>query len=286
MTYPLINGATINDDDQGATVGIDLARAGPAQIKSALLADGAGPLELGAPAVRVSINPPGMDLVSEGQSFIRYQHFIRPAGTDLVTAGPAGLSVVLRAEGAVALELGEPRVRSGVDVALKAFGIDLVRQGYHSIMLAQPAPNIVLQAASARPLVLGAPSVNSATVVLQAGGAMALQLGMPTSHVSLGASGARPLELGTPAVAFRLRAAGAAPLELGAPTVAGAMRLEGIDLARAGMARMVSGVNALAAAGAWPLELGAPGRHAITLHARQSFPLALGRPSIDRGSAC
>ena len=207
-------------------------------------------------------------------------------GIDLVSAGQVMAVSVLLPAGAVPLEFGQHRVRSGTDVALKVPGQDLVRAGIHGMLVAQPAPSVLMQAEGAYPLEVGEPGVAGGTITLQAAGAAPLEMGVPAAGMTLSVEGARPLELGVPEAQVRLEAVGARALEVGTPSLASGLKLEGLDLVRAGVPSIVLGAGVLSAAGAWPLELGEPGMPTVMLQARQAFPLSVGRPWIDRGSAC
>ncbi|WP_270175213.1 hypothetical protein [Diaphorobacter sp. ED-3] len=286
MSYPLINGSTINGADTAGTEGIDLVSGGQALAVSLLLVGDATPLEMGVVAVKVAIQPSGVDLVAAGQAQLRYNQALQPAGIDLVQPGQASMSQQLAVDGAVPLEIGQHRVRSGTDVAVKVSGLDLVRTEFHSMIVAQPAPNVTLQADGAYPLEVGEPEVAAGTIALQASGAAPLELGVPAAVVTLGAAGAQPLELGSPGSAVVLGAASSRPLEMGTPSLAFGIQMEGLDLVRAGAPSIGLGVGALSVAGAWPLELGEPGMPTVMLQARQAFPLAVGQPWIDRGTAC
>ncbi|MGB3881984.1 MAG: hypothetical protein WA955_15550 [Diaphorobacter nitroreducens] len=286
MGYGLINGAAINGADTQTTEGIDLVSAGQVTAASVLLPAGATPLEMGAPSVQIVIHPSGMDLVTAGQAQLRYNQALQPAGIELITSGQAAIAQQLLAAGAVPLEFGQHRVRSGTDVALKVPGQDLVRGGIHGMLVAQPAPNIVMLAEGAYPLEVGEPAVAGGTITLQAAGATPLEMGAPAAGMTLSAVGARPLELGVPETQVRLDAAGARALEVGTPSLASGIKLEGLDLVRAGVPSIGLGAGVLSAAGAWPLELGEPGMPTVMLQARQAFSLSVGQPWIDRGSAC
>lgn len=287
MSYPLVNGAAINSDEAQGTEGIDLVAAGRARASSVILAVGASALEVGSPAVFVRILPVGINMVRTGQALIQANQSARPAGIDLAAAGQARTRVRLLPNGAEPLELGSLRARIGTDIALRPVGMALVRTEYHAVSNAQPNPNVGLQARGAHPLELGAPALASASMLLQAAGASPLQIGAPGSKLSLSASGARPLELGGPVLGLRLNAAGARPMEVGTPGVVRfTIMVPGTDLVRSSAASLLQGGSALFAAGARPLEMGSPGMPSIALHARAAFPLEIGRPMMDRGSAC
>ncbi|MXN31497.1 hypothetical protein [Delftia sp. CH05] len=287
MSYPLINGAAINAEEAGeATVGIDLVTSGQAIARPALLPAGALPMELGAPRAALALRPAGLDLVTSGQAIARYNTALRPPGIDLVSSGQAVAMPMLEAQGAQALELGAPRVRNGLDVALVIDGLDLVRTDFAVITLDQVAPDQVVQARSARPLELGVPAAQPGAVTVQPAGAQPMALGMPGAGTRLQAQGAHPLEIGMPAAGIRLQAGAARPLGLGAPSVGVALRVDGIDLVRGGTASIALPTAQLLAASVYVLELGSPGLPSTTVRARAGFPLQLGMPAVARENTC
>jgi hypothetical protein len=121
---------------------------------------------------------------------------------------------------------------------------------------------------------------------VQAVSAQPLVLGAPGAGIRLQAQGAQALELGMPAAGTRIQAGSARPLELGVPTVAVALVVEGIDLVRAGAARIELPTAQLLAASAYVLELGTPGLPSTTIRARAGFPLQLGMPAVARENTC
>jgi len=286
MAYPLINGAVINGEDAVETKGIDLVRAGHYLAVNVGLVAGFAPLELGTPSAKLSIRPPGLDLVRTATHSIRYNQALKPPGLDLVTAGTANTHSTLYALGASPLELGTPRVKTGVDVELVVGGMDLVRTAQHGILPALTPDNKVLMVAGKSALELGEPRIELKKITITAQGYAPLELGSPSAGQALQVAGASPMELGTPSVATTIKAKGASPMELGTPSVSVSLGHSGIDLVRAGKTSVRSADAALQVAGAAPLELGQPGTVAITLYARPFIALELGTPRIDRGTAC
>lgn len=287
MSYPLINGAAINEsDEEVVTEGIDLVQAGHHLAVNVGLVAGFAPLELGEPSVKLSIRPPGLELVSAGQHSIRYNQALKLPGLDFVSAGTVSTHSTLYALGASPLELGSPRVKTGVDVELVVGGMDLVRTAQHGILPGLKPDNKVLMVAGKSALELGDPQIVLKTITVTAQGFAPMELGTPSAGQSLQVAGASPMELGTPSVVTTLKAKGASPLELGTPSVSVSLGHSGIDLVRAGKASMHSGDGVLQVAGAAPLELGQPEPVAITLYARPFIALELGTPRIDRGTAC
>lgn len=160
--------------------GIDLVTGGQAMAEMVLEAQGAQPLELGAPRVRngldASLGIEGLDLVRTDFAVIALEQ-VAP-------------DQVVQARSGRPLEMGTPEARPGA---------------------------VTVQVVSAQPLVLGAPG---AGIRLQAQGAQALELGMPAAGIRLQASAARPLELGVPTVAVALQVEGIDLVRAGTASIA------------------------------------------------------------------
>lgn len=288
MSYPLINGTTINGEEaQGSlTIGIDLAKAGIPKAVVAARAVGVVGLSLGQAMVRAALLPPGVDLATSGQHIAKFNTSLKPPGLDLVRTMPAAVILKPRAPGLLALEFGALKVQLGIDVALDLAGLELARGGLHSALAGQQGSNVVVQARSARALQMGSPRAALAAIQVTAPGKTALSLGVPGVRSDLLASGGYPLEPGVP----QLRAVAAAPgrraLDLGEPAVVLQMSVGGLDLARTGRPSLRSSAVLLEAAGAVALQLGMPSVGALTVRARPGFALELGSLSVLRESTC
>jgi hypothetical protein len=287
MSYPLVNGSAINgDDEEASTEGIDLVQPGHHLAVRVGLVAGAQPLETGVPSVNLSLKPPGMDLVRSGAHSIRYNAALKPPGLDLASAGTAQTHSTIYANGAVGLELGAARVKTGVDVELVIGGVELVRVALHGILLALTPANLALEVTGSTVLALGVPRAVAKPITLLTQGYAPLQLGLPRAAQALPVAGASPLDLGTPRVATVVKAKGSSALVLGAPSITVRLGHSGIDLVQLGPAGVRSGSNVLLPAGAAALELGQPGGVGAKLFARAHIALELGAPRIDRGNAC
>lgn len=287
MSYPLINGAAINAEEGGLQLfGLDLVTAGMATAAELVTAGDHTPLELGDPTVMHAIGVGGIDLVSSGTHTGLFNALLQPPGMDLVTAGIGSAAITAFADGAQAFEFGDHRAQIGQDVEIIAEGIDLVREGYHSALAAQPGPIVVAEATSFFPLELGAPAIARSASEVQAQEAYPLSMGVPALAVTLAAQSYYPLEMGQANTAFAASVASARPLEYGEPVVAFALSPSGVDLVRVGTHGTDVAGAVVEMQGAHVLEIGTPGTPTFIAYARQSFPMQVGTPSISRGATC
>ncbi|KQO38086.1 hypothetical protein ASF19_20135 [Acidovorax sp. Leaf84] len=291
MSFPSINGAAINSEEGGDVAvrpaGLDLVAHGQHTVSGFTTAGGSVPLELGQPSLVTAIEPVGLDLVTAGAHVGEHQIDVHPAGLDLVTHGVSAVVFTPVAGDGLPLELGTPRLRSGLDIAVEVPGIDLVRRGLHSAMVGGIIePDMITVTGGARPLEVGRPSMLPAAESRTAGGARPLELGTPSVGAAFQAGGGQPLQLGVPSIGHAALAGGARPLQFGVPRLNTAIAPQGLDLVRAGVHFAEGGAWLAVAGGGMPLEVGEPGPLGHMATTRQAFPLQLGVPSISRGIAC
>lgn len=286
MSYPLINGATINGFEAGQTEGIELVTAGLATASHDVYPAGALPLEIGDIDARFSIGPDGIDLVQTETHTAIYSGIVLPAGIELVTAGVATVHVVVVAVGARPLEIGAPRARNGVDVEARPAGLDLVRSGLHSAFLAQPAPAMTVEAAGTRPLQMGVPGAHLGSVTVDAPGYHALEMGDPATGVAAQAVGHAAMEFGQPSTGIVVIGRGGVALDMGAPALRFRISVTGFDFGISGKHSALVAPTEVFASGAHPMEFGNPLAPTVVVFGRQSFPMQLGQPSLDRGATC
>jgi len=291
MSFPSINGTAINSEEGGDVAvrpsGLDLVAHGQHTVSGFTTAGDGVPFELGEPSVVTAIEPIGLDLVTAGAHVGEHEIDVYPAGLDLVTHGVSAVVFTPVAGDGLPLQLGTPRLRSGLDIAVVVPGIDLVRHGLHSAMVgAILQPDMITVTGGARPLEIGQPSVLPAAESRTAGGALPLELGTPAVGTALQAGGGQPLSLGVPSIGHGAFAGGARPLQFGLPRLATAIAPQGIDLVRSGLHFVEGGAWLAVAGGGTPLEIGEPGPLGHMATTRQAFPLQLGVPSISRGTAC
>ena len=288
MSYGLINGAAINDSEDGeSTEGIELVTVSPHTINMVAVSVGAHVLEIGDHAAEFAAEPPGLELVTHEPHLLFYNAALEPAGLDLVRTAPHIMQTTLISAGARPLEFGAMVAQNGVDVAASPYGIDLMRTGLHSILRANTGPTHVLTPGNARPLSMGVPAVSFGAAAISSGGAQPLELGAPGGvSVGLQSVGATPMSLGDHSTGITISAGGARPVSFGNHGVEVALSIGGIDLARPGQHSITIAGVFLQSVGAQPLEFGAPGQPGVALYARQNFPMKLGNHSIHRGATC
>lgn len=288
MGYPLINGAPLNDSGQGglSLQGLDLVTGGGATVVLSPTVGSSAPLELGLVAVKATIYPSGLDLVTTATHTARFDALIRPAGIDLVTAGTAMAATTVSALSATPLEFGAAKVQLGTDQAVLPDGQDLVRAGAVSALSSQPAPIIYVEAGPARPLEFGNPAIARGGLAVGIASANPLALGQPTTRQTALVGGATTMEAGSPCAATAAEVRPAVPMQVGVPRLRAHVEAEGFDLVRAGTAvasrgaveAFVVGVQVLDLAEAEPLQ------HPVFV--RPSFPFGVGGASIYRGVSC
>lgn len=91
---------------------------------------------------------------------------------NIVETGTAASALRATAAGDQPWVFGQFRVQSGTDVEFSPFGVSLVRSGLHSAIAAQPPATVDVQAAGARPMVLGDLTAVLAPITVDAGGAI------------------------------------------------------------------------------------------------------------------
>ena len=288
MGYPLINGAPLNDSGQGglSLQGLDLVTGGGATVVLSPTVGSSAPLELGLVAVKATIYPSGLDLVTTATHTARFDALIRPAGIDLVTAGTAMAATTVSALSATPLEFGAAKVQLGTDQAVRPDGWDLVRAGAVSALVGQPLPIVFVEVGSARPLELGNPTIAMGGLAVDAASANPLTLGQPTIKQVVSVGGALAMEMGAPHTAAVVEALSAAPMQIGTPALVTHAKAMGLDLVRHGVAVADRGAVEVFVSEAQVLEMSEAGPFQQYAIARAAFPLQIGVPSIQRGATC
>lgn len=292
MSYPTINAAAINGAEGGTgdrvvnLAGVDLVTGGTGAAVVTVTAQGVGVVALGDLGARFLIAPSGIDLVQAGTHTGLFNVLIQFSGEDLVTTGTGAVAVTAYASEAVPLEIGDFRAQNGVDVAVAPEGLDLARQGLHSALASQPAPNVTVEAASARPAELGDLAAVQSGVTVSAVGAYPADWGDLVIGQAVVAMSAHPTEMGDMTTTTGVSAQSARPMELGDSATR-------FLVAPAGLEPLVVGVHSSALAdavayaqGALPLEVGELPAPGVGVYARPSFPTQFGPVAVGRGVAC
>lgn len=205
---------------------------------------------------------------------------------NIVEPGTAALTQRAEAVGEQPWGFGQFRVRSGTDVEFSPFGVSLVRSGLHSAIAKQPPATVDVQAAGARPMVLGDLTAVLAPITVDAGGASPMAIGGIFTAFAAQAGGADALDLGGISVTISAYASGASPMSVGHASAVPTISPAGMRLGVAGMAVASAATVVVDATGAAPLVLGGFGSPYARVRARQSFPMHLGQLTINRGTTC
>ena len=290
MSYPLINGATINGEEDGGGVirfaGMDVVVAGTAMASMSVDVGSAQPLEIGNLSAVFPIALDGLDLGVSGTHSGLFQKPLPFLGMDVVAAGTAAASVVAMPESARPLEIGPFRAQNGVDVAFTPSGLNIVRTGLHGAIAGQPLPVIAVQVAGARPLEIGDLALAREGAVVEPASAKPLEIGALATGIALAVASARPLEIGGIRTAVVVSAASALPLEMGGMTTRCSVAPAGFGIGATGAHSAGAASIVIQVESAQPLEMGGFGSLGFAAFARSARPLEIGALSIDRGSAC
>ena len=292
MSYPLINGASINSSGGSSeaplvpTRGIPMALSGTQTAVRVLLVPSADALALGAHRTQQPIRPPSLALVQAGVPTAKFQATLYPAPLPMAVEGQAHLVLTVFPESADALALGAAKVKTGTDVELKPWGLGMCVTGQATVTQAQPQPSVTCQVPGARAMRFGAAAVELPSIVVKPQGADALRMGGPRLVQVAKAAPSQAMALGQPRTVQIVKPASGHALILGRAGIHTGLRPPGIPLAVGGvpsirLARMVVQVESEDA-----LQLGHAGPLAYTFHVRQSFALELGRPTVARTNQC
>lgn len=292
MSYPLINGASINSSGGSSeaplvpTRGIPMALSGTQTAVRVLLAPSADALALGAHRIQQPIRPPSLALAQAGVPTAKFQATLYPAPLPMAVEGQAHLVLTVFPEPADALALGAAKVKTGTDVELKPWGLGMCVTGQATVTQTQPQPSVTYQVPAARAMRYGAAAIELPSIVLRPQGSDALRMGRARMVQVAKAAPSHAMALGQPRTVQIVKPAAGHALGLGRAGIHTGLRPAGIPLAVGGvpsvrLAQMVVQVESADA-----LQLGHPGPLAYAFHVRQSFALELGRPIVARTHQC
>lgn len=292
MSYPLINGASINSSGGSSeaplvpTRGIPMVLSGTQTAVRVLLAPSADALALGGHRIQQPIRPPSLALAQAGVPTAKFQATLYPAPLPMAIEGQAHLVLTVFPEPADALALGAAKVKTGTDVELKPWGLGMCVTGQATVTQTQPQPSVTYQVPAARAMRYGAAAIELPSIVLRPQGSDALRMGRARLVQVAKVAPSQAMALGQPRTVQIVKPAAGHALVLGRAGIHIGLRPAGIPLAVGGvpsvrLAQMVVQVESADA-----LQLGHPGPLAYAFHVRQSFALELGRPIVARTHQC
>lgn len=292
MSYPLINGASINSSGGSSeaplvpTRGIPMVLIGTQTAVRLLLAPSADALTLGAHRIQLPIHPPSLALAQGGVPTAKFQATLYPAPLPMAIEGQAHLVITVFPQPADALALGAAKVKTGTDVDLKPWGLGMCVTGQATATQSQPQASVTYQVPGARAMRFGAAAIELPSIVLKPQGVDALSLGVPRTVRVAKVQPASALSLGQPRTVQIVKPEAAHALTLGRAGIHTGLRPAGISMAVGGVPSLGLAQRVVQVESADALQLGHPGPLAYTFHVRQSFALELGRPTVARTNQC
>ncbi|EFI61339.1 MULTISPECIES: hypothetical protein [Comamonas] len=292
MSYPLINGASINSSGGSSeaplvpTRGIPMALSGTQTAARVLLVPSADALALGALRIQIPIRPSSLALAQGGVPTAKFQATLYPAPLPMAVEGQAQLVLTVFPESADALALGAAKVKTGTDVELKSWGLGMCVAGQVTATQTQPQPSVTYQVPGARAMRYGAAAIELPSIVLKPQGSDALRMGSARMVQVAKAAPSQAMAFGQPRTVQIVKPASGHALTLGRPGVRAGLRPVGIALAVGGVPSVSLAQRVLQVESADALQLGYPGPLAYAFHVRQSFALELSRPTVARTHQC
>ncbi|MEN2432182.1 hypothetical protein [Comamonas sp. F1-6] len=292
MSYPLINGASINSSGGSSeaplvpTRGIPMALSGTQTAVRVLLAPSADALALGAHRTQQPIRPLSLALAQAGVPTAKFQATLYPAPLQMAVEGQARLVLTVFPEPADALALGAAKVKTGTDVELKPWGLGMCVAGQATATQAQPQPSVTYQVPAARAMRFGAAAIELPSIVVKPQSADALRMGSARMVQVAKAAPSQAMALGQPRTVQVVKPASGHVLTLGRAGIHTGLRAAGIPLAVGGVPSVRLAQRVVQVESADALQLGHPGPLAYAFHVRQSFALELGRPIVARTHQC
>lgn len=292
MSYPLINGASINSSGGSSeaplvpTRGIPMALSGTQTAVRALLASSADALALGVHRIQIPIRPPSLALAQGGVPTAKFQATLYPAPLPMAIEGQAQLVLTVFPESADALALGTAKVKTGTDVDLKPWGLGMCVAGQATATQTQPQPSVTYQVPGARAMRYGAAAIELPSIVLKPQGSDALRMGSARMAQVAKAAPSHAMAFGQPRTVQIVKPAAGHALDLGRANIHTGLRPAGIPLAVGGVPSVRLAQRVVQVESADALQLGYPGPLAYAFHVRQSFALELGRPTVARTHQC
>lgn len=294
MTYGLINGTVINGAEDGSGpgnrafnfAGLDAGRQGTALGVQAVDAVSEHALEVGDLGLVFGLAPEGMDAGNQGD---HYGLFEKPLPFDGIDAGREGtqiVDVVATAAGEHAAEIGDARVRNGIDLAVLPQGMEVGREGLHMAMAGQPAPIPVVTVNSAKAAEFGAFKVALTTITVDAAGASAAEVGAIGIVPVATAAGTKASEFGDLSFGGAVVASGGHAAEFGPLTLRTSHTLGGMEAGRQGRHAADAAPIVVGALGGHAAEIGDVMAFGATAYARQFRAAEFGHLQIGRGATC
>lgn len=292
MSYPLINGASINSSGGSSeaplvpTRGIPMVLSGTPTLARVLFTPAADALQLGMPRTLLALRPPSLPLAQGGTPIAKFQASLYPVPLPMAIEGQAHLVLTVFAHSADALALGAAKVKSGVDVVLKPWGLNMAVEGWATVTPEQPKPSVTYSVEPSRAMRYGVAAMDQGSIVVKDQGTDALGVGTVRMVRVAKVLPGEAMAMGQPRTVQVLRASSAQALQWGRAGVSTGLHPAGISMAVGGIPALRQAQLVVQVYADDALQLGMPGPLVHSYRARQSFALELGRPSVTRTHQC
>lgn len=293
MTYGLINGTVINGANDDSPInrafnfaGLDAGRQGTALSDQAVDASSEHALDAGDLGFVFGLSPEGIDAGKQGDHSGLFEKPLPFDGIDAGREGAQIVDVVATAAGEHAAEIGDARVRNGIDLAVLPQGVEAGHEGLHMAMAEQPAPITVVTVGSAKAAEFGAFKVALATITVDAAGASAAEAGAIGIVPVATAAGTKASEFGGLSFGGTPTASGGHAAEFGPLTFRTSHILGGMEAGRQGRHAADAAPIVVDALGGHAAEIGDVMAFGATAYARQFRAAEFGHLQIGRGTTC
>ena len=283
MSYPLINGAAINEMDGQAVFAV--SSLSPVRFEQPRLSFGCRPDSADAATFGAAhlISPAAAPLRP-----VRFGDISVPMWASPVQGPTFGIpAIMMAATGLAAVKFGEPRLKYGTDVIAAPLSIAATRFGAHGIVGGMPPSAVALQANSLPGAKFGKPSVVGSLQSGHAGAMQPTKFGAVTAGTRNAANALRPASFGTQVMTVAMPAAPLRPCKFGGASTGAVFAVTPLVATRFGANAVKFSTMYLPANSLQPVHFGPlltpPGQ---ATRARGTMPARFGRPSLDRGVAC
>ncbi len=283
MSYPLINGAAINEMDGQAVFAV--SSLSPVRFEQPRLSFGCRPDSAGAATFGAAhlISPAAAPLRP-----VRFGDISVPMWASPVQGPTFGIpAIMMAATGLAAVKFGEPRLKYGTDVVATPLSISATRFGAHGIVGGMPPSAGVFPAGSLRGIQFGKPSMATSLHAGQAGALQPVKFGAVTAGTRNTADALRPMSFGTQVMTVAMPAAPLRPTKFGGASTGAAFTVTPLEAVRFGAHAVAFSTMYLHASSLQPVQFGPQSTPlGQSARARGAVPVRFGRPSLDRGVAC
>lgn len=278
MTYPSINGATINGSEAVETRGLQPVVYGEPSLLLAFHASSLQPAQFGMASTimqAASLRPVrfGVAALTMQAASLRPARFGTPA-------------LVFRVASLQPAQFGLARVKFGTDIMAVPASLSPVHFGAHSILGGLPPASWVRPADSLKPVRFGTPGLKSSLHIGPVASLQPVKLGLHKVRCALPAASLAADSFGMPGLAVNMRAASVRPVRFGTGRAVHRFYAASLHCTQFGAPGIRLRPMALSATSLHPVQFGAVSMYGVSLRARGMCPVRFGRPVLNKGGIC